>query len=76
MTSKKKAKNSITEIDSLPLVMAPVDVARVLGVSKNTVYEVLHSKGFPAIKIGKQYRVQRDKFFQWLDEMGRVEMAA
>ena len=68
MTSKKNVKNTITEIDSLPLVMTPVDVARVLGVSKTTVYEVFHSKDFPSIKIGKQYRVQRDRFFVWMNE--------
>ena len=59
--------STYTRKDALPLVMTPVDIAKVLGISRNTAYEVVHSKGFPAFKIGNQYRVQRDKFFLWLD---------
>ncbi len=56
-----------TNIDNLPLVLTPMDIAAVLGISRNTAYEVIHSKGFPVIKVGKQYRVHRERFFHWLD---------
>lgn len=52
----------------LPQILTPEDVARVLHISRNTAYEVIHSKGFPAFKVGKQYRVKRDRFIQWMDE--------
>ena len=60
-------KTVIKEANDLPLVMAPADVAKVLRVSKNKVYEIVHSEGFSAFKVGKQYRVRRDRFFDWLD---------
>lgn len=63
-----EAQKIVIQYDELPLVLTPMDIARVLGVSRNTAYEIVHSKGFPAFKIGKQYRIKRDKFFQWMDE--------
>lgn len=53
--------------NSLPIVLTPMDVAEVLGISRNTAYQVVHSRGFPSFKVGKQYRVSRDKFLSWLD---------
>lgn len=53
--------------NSLPLVLTPMDIAELLGISRNTAYQVVHSRGFPSFKVGKQYRVSRDKFLSWLD---------
>lgn len=55
------------KVEELPLVLTPMDIAAVLGISRNTVYEVIHSKGFPAFRVGKQYRVSRERFLTWLD---------
>ena len=57
----------LTSRDDLPLVLSPADVAEILGISRNTAYEVIHSKGFPAFRVGKQYRVSRERFLTWLD---------
>lgn len=51
---------------NLPFVLTPKDVARVMCISRNKAYEVVHSKNFPSFKVGKQYRVSRDKFLTWL----------
>ena len=59
---------AVMQADELPLVLAPSDVARALGVSKNTAYEVVRSEGFPCFRVGKQYRIVRERFFQWMDE--------
>lgn len=53
--------------NSLPIVLTPMDVAEVLGISRNTAYQVVHSRGFPSFRVGKQYRVSRDKFLLWLN---------
>ena len=37
--------------ESFPDVMKVMDVAKALGVSRNTAYEFVHSKGFPAINV-------------------------
>ena len=59
---------AITQHDELPLVLTPMDIAKVLNISKNTAYEMVHSKGFPCFMVGKQYRVRRESFFRWMDE--------
>lgn len=53
----------------LPIVMSAQDIQKALQISKTKAYELLHSDNFPAFKIGKQYRVYRDKFLAWLDSL-------
>lgn len=53
--------------EELPLVLTPMDIAAILGISRNTSYEILHSKDFPVFKVGKQYRIPRDKFLHWME---------
>lgn len=69
------SKTVYRSIDELPLILTPEHVGAVLGISRNNAYAVLHSKGFPVIKIGKQYRINRDKFMQWVDTVQEVEIA-
>ena len=47
------------QVEELPLVLTPAEISGLLGISRNTAYELLHSKDFPAFRIGKQYRVSR-----------------
>lgn len=54
-------------IEDLPLVLTPMDIAAVLNISRNTAYEVIHSAGFPLFRVGKQYRVSRERFMAWLN---------
>lgn len=61
------SKLMFTQIEDLPLVLTPIDIAAVLGISRNTAYEIIHSQGFPIFRVGKQYRVSRDRFLKWLD---------
>lgn len=59
--------------NSLPIVLTPMDVAKILGISRNTAYQVVHSRGFPSFRVGKQYRVSRDKFLLWLNSENEKE---
>lgn len=63
----EQAKVVTSKIDDLPIVLTPADIAVILGISRNKTYEVLHSKGFPSFQIGKQYRIHREQFIQWLN---------
>lgn len=56
----------------LPVILTPRDISAVLGISRNKAYEVVHSTDFPGFKIGKQYRVHREKFISWLDEKKEI----
>ena len=55
------------KVEELPLVLTPMDIAAVLGISRNTAYELIHSEDFPILRVGKQYRVSRRRFLTWLE---------
>lgn len=56
-----------SDVNNLPLVLTPVDIAGILKISRNNAYEKIHSKGFPVFKVGKQYRIYREHFIKWLE---------
>lgn len=55
------------KVEELPLVLTPMDIAAVLGIPRNTAYELIHSEDFPILRVGKQYRVSRKRFLTWLE---------
>ena len=53
--------------DELPLMLNVVQVAAVLGISRAGAYELVHSVGFPTLKIGSRIVVPKDKLREWID---------
>ena len=47
--------------DELPLTLNVVQVAAVLGISRAGAYELVHSEGFPALKMPK------GRLREWID---------
>ncbi len=54
--------------DDLPLFLNAELVAKVLGVSPSSGYELMHEDGFPVLKIGSRMVVPKEKFVQWVEE--------
>jgi predicted DNA-binding transcriptional regulator AlpA len=52
----------------LPLFLSAELVAKVLGVSPSSGYELMHEPGFPILKIGNRMVVPKEKFIQWVKE--------
>lgn len=52
--------------DELPLMLNVVQVAAVLGISRAGAYELVHSEGFPTLKIGSRIVVPKDKLREWI----------
>ena len=50
--------------DELPLMLNVVQVAAVLGISRAGAYELVHSDGFPTLKIGSRIVVPKDKTYR------------
>lgn len=57
-----------TSYDELPITLCADDVAQVLSVSRANAYTLMHSKGFPTIRIGKRMVVPKEKLIAWLNE--------
>ena len=53
--------------EELPLFLNAKTVAKVLGVSPSSGYELMHEKDFPALKIGSRIVVPKDKLREWID---------
>ena len=54
--------------DELPLFLNAESVAKVLGVSPASAYELLHEKEFPALRIGNRIVVPKEKFISWVEQ--------
>ena len=54
--------------DELPLFLNAETVAKVLGVSISSGYELMHETGFPALRVGNRLMVPKEKFIRWVDE--------
>jgi excisionase family DNA binding protein len=65
-----------TSIDQLPISLSAPEVAQVLGISRAGAYNLLRSKGFPTIHIGKRMIVPKDKLLAWLDKQTEVQDAS
>ena len=54
--------------DDLPLFLNSELVAKVLGVSPSSGYELMHEPDFPVLRVGSRMVVPKEKFIQWVEE--------
>ena len=52
--------------DELPLMLSVPDLTDVLGISRAGAYELVKSKGFPALHIGNRIVVPKDELIAWI----------
>lgn len=55
-------------MNELPELMTVKEVQQYLRISEKSAYQLLKSKGFPCIKIGGTYRVDKAKLIKWVNE--------
>lgn len=54
--------------DDLPLFLNAELVAKVLGVSISSAYELMHENDFPTLRVGNRMVVPKEQFIQWVVE--------
>ena len=57
--------------DDLPMFLTVKEVSKVLGIARNSAFNLCKTEGFPCIRIfpgGKRIVVPRDKFIQWVEK--------
>ena len=59
--------------EDLPLMLTAPEVGEALGISRASAYELVHSKGFPSIRIGTRIIVPKDKLIAWINEQVEVD---
>ncbi len=61
-------KSEYKSYDDLPLFLNAELVAKVLGVSPSSGYELMHEAGFPTLRIGSRMVEPKEKFVRWVEE--------
>lgn len=71
-TSKHGTENerdncsSIVNAEDLPIVLTVTNVAEILGVGKNTAYDLIRSGAVKSFRVGRQIRVSKSAFLDYL----------
>ena len=53
--------------DEPPLFLSAETVAKLLGISISSAYELMQEKSFPVLRIGNRKVVPKDRFRAWVD---------
>ena len=59
-------KSGFKSYDELPLFLNAKTLAKVLGVSPSSGYELMHEPGFPVLRVGNRLVVPKEQFIQWI----------
>ena len=59
-------RNKFKSYDDLPLMLSVPDLAEVLGISRAGAYELVKSKGFPALHIGNRIVIPKEELIAWI----------
>ncbi len=54
--------------DELPLFLNAKTISKLLGISSTTVYELMHQKDFPVLRVGNRMVVPKEKFKEWVEK--------
>lgn len=60
-------KTTTNTYDDLPNVLNAEQLAAALGISRAGAYQLLNTRTFPTLKIGKRKLVPKDKLIAWID---------
>lgn len=55
-------------LDQYDDVLTVANLQEILGIGRNTVYELLNSGTIPALRIGKQWRIPKDAVLHYLGQ--------
>lgn len=58
-----------------PLAVSPAECARLLGVSRPTVYTLINQDGFPSFKLGTRTLISVDGLRAWIAKKTEVHQA-
>lgn len=60
------SKSTIANVDDLPLVLTVSEVSKILGIGKNTAYDLIRCGAIKSFRAGRQIRVSKSAFLDYL----------
>lgn len=64
-------ENKYRSFDELPLTLRVEDLMPILGIGRNTAYELVRSGKIRSIRIGRQLRIPKDALVEYLSAYDR-----
>lgn len=61
-------QSTYNNFDDLPLFLNAETAAALLGVSISSMYELMHEKGFPVLRVGSRLVIPKDKLRTWVEQ--------
>ena len=61
-------QSTYNNFDDLPLFLNAETAATLLGVSISSMYELMHEKGFPVLRVGSRLVIPKDKLRAWVEQ--------
>ena len=55
------------EINTMPSFFSVTDIQKILGIGRNSAYELVRRSDFPSILVGNRIVVPADHFQSWVD---------
>ena len=59
-------KNEYRDLHDLPMTLRVEDLMPLLGIGRNTAYELIRSGQIRSVRIGRQIRIPRDALLEFL----------
>ena len=60
-------ENKCRDLHELPVTLRVEDLMPILGIGRNTAYELIRSGQIRSVRIGRQIRIPRDTLLEFLD---------
>ncbi|MEX1377133.1 MAG: helix-turn-helix domain-containing protein [Eubacteriales bacterium] len=57
-----------SEYNELPTMLNASEISEVLGISKAKAYELMNSREFPTLRIGKRMMVSKEQLIHWINK--------
>lgn len=57
-----KEKMKWNDYDSLPLILDVTDIQHIMGISRASAYELVHTPGFPVVRSGRLIKISKKAF--------------
>ena len=56
------------DFTNYPLMLNVKDIVEIFGISRDKAYDLVNSKGFPTVKIGKRIVVPKEHLLKWIKD--------
>jgi len=57
-----------TDFEQLPLILTVEDITKILGIGKNTAYDLIRCGNIRSVRVGHKIRISKDALLEFLDK--------